>query len=240
MLNLDWEPKVHSASCVDIPCVSLSCEDTALQRWRAAHDPWLQSNRTNYSVWGEYAALAESGRFVLPYARESPTKRFAELHTALALQQHGFKAWGGVHLFQYGKQVGKGKGNTLRSTNEVRDRWPRRWRWPDKIQASLNARPRNPDLVAYSEDRNKWYFCEAKLDDPIDPEQWMALAVLHLLTGAPVAVVRVTRAPEPPAPQFSSIEIAFKEGEPLGWIKWDLVNASGEKKVLGRRKHRPE
>lgn len=129
-------------------------------RWKGAYEPWLQSDRTDYSVWGEYAELAKSGRLLLPYRNERPSRRFAELHTALLLQREGFICWG-VHLFEYERKVVKGTGNTKDNTKEVRAKWP--WpRWPTEIQETLNFKPRNPDIVAYSENRNEWRFCEVK------------------------------------------------------------------------------
>jgi hypothetical protein len=49
-----WEPVVHSRSRVDIPYMAVSYEPDALERWNAAYEPWLQSDRKDYSVWREY------------------------------------------------------------------------------------------------------------------------------------------------------------------------------------------
>jgi hypothetical protein len=50
----------------------------------------------------------------------------------------------------------------------------------------------------------------------------MALAVLHLLTGAPVAVLRVVEAASVRALQIRSTEITYQDGAiglaPVGWI----------------------
>jgi len=149
-MDLLWNPVVHSPSRVDIPQVTVSYEAVALRRWIAAHDPWIQSKRKRYSVFREYAELARSGRFLLPYENELPARRFAELHTALLLHREGFHCWGGVRLL--GKEVVKGKGNEKNNTNEVRSKAP--WRWPSDVQGTLNFTPRNPDIVAYSKARS--------------------------------------------------------------------------------------
>lgn len=216
-MDLRWQPEVHSRSRVDISYVTVNYEAVALERYQAAYEPWLKSERKNYSVWGEYAKLAKSGRFLLPFPGESPSRRFAELHTALSLQREGFTCWGGVLLFAGVKEVRKGKGRALANTEEVRAKWP--WpRWPSDIQGTLGFQPRNPDIVAYSEDRNEWRFCEAKRKDSIASGQLGALAVLHLLTGAAVAVVRVVEAGKPKELQPLPAEITYRDGAKLDWI----------------------
>jgi hypothetical protein len=216
-MDLLWKPVVHSPSRVDIPQVAVTYESGALERWIAAYEPWLQSDRADYLVWGEYAELAKGGRFLLPYTNEKKTRRFAELHAALLLHREGFTCWGGVHLFDYGRKVVTGKGNTKANTQAVRSRAP--WRWPTDIQDTLNFKPRNPDIVAYSEDRNEWRFCEVKrLGERVDPDQLKALAVLHLLTGAPVAVLRVVEHGKAEALQGLSTEIAYRDGVQLDWL----------------------
>jgi hypothetical protein len=217
-MDLLWKPVVHSPTHVDIPHVTVSYEAIALEEWKGAYEPWLQSDRTDYSVWGKYAKLAKSGRFLLPYGNESKARRFAELHAALLLQREGFTCWGGVHLFNYRRNVVTGKGNSKANTEEVRSRAP--WRWPSDVQDTLTFTPRNPDIVAYSKKRNEWRFCEVKgPGDRIKPDQLGALAVLHLLTGAPVAVVRVVEGSITTTSQTLSTEIEYRTGAQLDWIR---------------------
>jgi hypothetical protein len=104
-MDLLWQPVVHSPTLVDIPQVTLTYEAAALSEWKKANKPWLHSERKDHKVWGEYAKLAESGRFLLPYDNEPPARRFAELHAALLLEHEGFHCWGGAHLFDYGAPV---------------------------------------------------------------------------------------------------------------------------------------
>ena len=37
----------------------------------------------------------------------------------------------------------------------------RQWCWLSEIQG-LNCQPKDPDIIAYSEENNEWRFCEAK------------------------------------------------------------------------------
>jgi hypothetical protein len=48
---------------------------------------------------------------------------------------------------------------------------------------------------------------------------WRPLAVLHLLTGAPVAVLRVVEAASVRALQRLSAEIAYRDGAQLDWLR---------------------
>jgi len=215
-MNMLWKPIVNSPMSIEVPHVAASYDLESLESWKNASSSWQQSDQMDYSVWGEYSEIAKTGRFLLPYRNEALSRRFAELHTALMLQREGFTCWGGVYLFQYGSPVVKGKGNSMANTNEVRSMAP--WRWPSEIQDALSFKPRNPDLVGYSEERNEWRFCEVKRrGEPVDLDQLRALAVLHLLTGAPVAVIRVTNGDRISPPSFSC-DIRYKDGTTLDWI----------------------
>jgi hypothetical protein len=218
-MDLLWKPVVHSPTQVDIPQVTLTYEPAALAGWKKANKPWLHSERKDHTVWGKYAELAESGRFLLPYDNEPPARRFAELHAALLLEREGFHCWGVVLLFDYDRKMNKGKGNTKANTEEVRSLAP--WRWPSEIQNTLNFQPRNPDIVAWSKARGEWRFCEVKgPGDRINPDQLKALAVLYLLTGAPVAVLRVVEVAADSAVQMRSAEIAYRKRGHLDWIQF--------------------
>jgi hypothetical protein len=163
--------------------------------------------------------LAGSGRFVLPFRGETPARRFAELHTALLLHGEGFFSWGGVHLF-YPADGRKPKGRKTKNPNtEDVQSMMRPWIWPNEIQGMLDFLPRNPDIVSYYKKRNNWRFCEVKRRrEPIDDAQLGALAVLHLLTAAPVAVVRVVENVTSTNVQMLSTGIGYKKKAQLNWI----------------------
>ena len=187
-LNMRWRPKAHSVTEVEIPVIVLKHSAKAHQRWKDAQGPWKMSGYTDSSAFGRFARLIDSGRFRPPKGGQAPYK-FGEFYTALRLERMGYTCWSAVHLFQYGKKNQYAEFST-RNTNEVRDQWSD-LPWPSAIQRALAFQPRNPDIVA-CHPRKGWLFCEVKrLNDRIKIDQVRALAVLHLLTGAPVAIVRV-------------------------------------------------
>ena len=186
-MHMHWRPVVHSATCVEIPVVVATHSRRAYERWKEAQEPWRYSGYTDDSAFGRYARLAKTERFRFPKGGQAPYK-FGEFHAGLLLDRAGFTCWTGVQLFDHRKPK---RGFWLKNTNEVRRKWPRAWDWPGDIQRTLAFLPRTPDLVAYHP-RKGWRFCEVKrLNDRIKDDQLRALAVLHLLTGAPVAIVRV-------------------------------------------------
>jgi hypothetical protein len=134
--------------------------------------------------------LARSERFRFPKGGQAGYK-FGEFHAGLWLERAGFTCWTGVQLFDHPKPR---KGFWQKNTDEVRALWnvhKHGCQWPGDICASLRFQPRTPDLVAYHP-RKGWRFCEVKrVNDRVTPEQLKALAILHLLTNAPVAIVRV-------------------------------------------------
>lgn len=88
----------------------------------------------------------------------------------------------------------------------------------------MKVEPKKPDLVFYSEERDEWRFCEVKGKyEPVRAGQLEGLAVLHLITAAPVAIVRVV--PEPPKGnvsvsqnQYWEVTLKFKKDAQLDWI----------------------
>jgi hypothetical protein len=225
-------PRIHSRFLVEIPEVFIQYDPAALDRWKAAQPAFDQSGRKRYSLYGRYAPLARDGKFLLPYSN-SPRKRFPEFHTAHLLEDEGFECWGQVQLFEDprplfvdGEPVRNGKGNAVRNTQHVRGQVRGAWPWPSDIQQSLAFQPRNPDVVGYRpRQRGKWLFCEVKgPGDGVSGEhftaQLNALAVLHLLTGSPVAIVRPVPQGGPARPgRFYPARIGYKRGASLDWIR---------------------
>lgn len=230
-MDLLWQPTVHSRSRIEIPEVLVRYLPETLEQWKAKLEAWQESGCKDFSVWGEYRSLAEAERLYLPTGRMISAQRFAEFHTALLLEREGFTCWGGVQLFRYGKDVVKGQENT----NAVRDIWEKSNTslWPDDIRHTLDLPlgryHRNPDIVAYGEDQAEWRFCEVKWKDPVAPDQLSALAVLHLLTGAPVAVVRVVPEDRGRKTQCTSYEghVTDKGDARLDWIRDSDVAGKG-------------
>jgi hypothetical protein len=222
---------VSALTRVEIPVVVLEYAAERLVGWKAAQQHWRLSAYTDHQVWGPYAFLGTSGRF--PFRRDEAKSayRFNEAHTVLWLeQQEGFVCWSRVQLFRYGKNLRDGLART--NTNEVRALWrDSGWPWPDEVQTSLAAppgwpvgksyRPRNPDVVAYHPLRKEWRFAEVKgWTENVDQDQLTALGVLHLLTGAPVALVRLLqqgRRTKATRPDRTPANIRYNLGADLGW-----------------------
>jgi len=99
--------------------------------------------------------------------------------------------------------------------------FPREWPWPTEIQHTLAFQPRNPDLVAYDHERAEWRFCEVKETDPVSSGQLGALGVLHLLTGAPVAVVRLVAHGRHREPRSYHADAKFNPDTRVDWIRPD-------------------
>ena len=231
-MDIDWNPKSDPPSLVKIPEVFVQFEPAARERWIAAQARFEQSSRKDYLTYGEYGRFAEEGRFRLPYST-GPKMKFAEFHTALLLDGEGFEGWSQVHLFddpmplfKDGQPVRRGRDNAVPNTLHIMRHPGWRWRWPSEIQQTLDFRPRNPDIVAYRQGkRPEWRFCEVK--GPSDKcsgghftEQLNTLAVLHLLTGSPVAIVRpVEQRQRPRIARTYEAHIKYKRGARLDWIR---------------------
>ena len=68
--------------------------------------------------------------------------------------------------------------------------------------------------------RKGWRFCEVKrLNDRIKDDQLRALAVLHLLTGAPVAIVRVVPKGGRTAWKPHEASLTYRKGVRRSWIR---------------------
>jgi hypothetical protein len=233
-MNLAWRLEFSSASAshigVKIPVVTISLSEAVLEEYLAGFEKFVKSKRKDFRLLGPYAEIASRGPFFLSTGKKSPKAKFNELHTAWTLEHEGFSCWGGVSWFEKDRKPVGGKNKTIANTKEIRSMkaWYAPIRWPSDIQATMKVVPTNPDIVAYSEDPEEWRFCEVKgPNESILPRQREGLAVLHLLTGGPVAFVRVvpeslsdTRLkhlyePEP-------VQIAFRTDAELDWIHRDV------------------
>jgi hypothetical protein len=187
----EWPQARKWVAEVDIPLIAIRYDPDAHDSWRNAQKQWQASGRTEYRAFGRFAELARRGRLRLPNDGHA-SYRFVEFETALQLESAGFTCWGGVQLFKYGNKNFDPEKWAARQTAEVKGHWPSAWPYPAEVQDYLAFRPRNPDLVAFHPRRGEWRFCEVKgPNDRFDSEQLASLAVLHLLTGSPVAVVKL-------------------------------------------------
>ena len=214
----NWNPVIHSVRRVEIPVVVRRYVPEEFNAWRDAQGPWLQSGRTDWSVWGKYAGLGRAGRIRFPKGGQA-SYGFGEFHTAHWLESAGFRCWR-PRLFDYGKPMVQGFAKER--TDEVKQLWAETVDslWPAEVQVTLDFQPRSPDLVGYNKKRNEWRFCEVKRrGDRTSPEQLMALAVLHLLTRQQVAVVRVVPDGRAIEPVPYVVDVKYRRGAKLRWIR---------------------
>jgi hypothetical protein len=191
MLTLDWSgPEVHSTLRLEA-----SLRETVLphpvgahQDWTNRRAAWRESNGLDWTVWGDYASLIKSHRYGLHIPRRGPGQDafgFSETFTGLHFERLGFRCFRTVRLFREAPF-------DTETTREVTKRFKAgRHRWPQLFAEGLDFKPKNPDLVMYSAKRREWRFVETKRDEKVFPEQVASLVFLHLLLGAPVAIVRV-------------------------------------------------
>lgn len=218
-MKTKWKPIVKGRDRVDIPVVARYYDPADFSRWKAAQLKWQASGRTDATAWGEYACLMEGGRIRFPNGGQA-AYGFGEAHTALWLHRQGFMCWR-PPIFSYGKTLRPGF--RLRVQNEVRSYWDTNslGPWPADVQGALDFLPRSPDVVAYHPKRKEWRFCEVKrARDRVALEQVQALALLHLLTGAPVAVIKVLEDGVAATREYLPVTVPFKHGVRTPWNRW--------------------
>jgi hypothetical protein len=220
MLDLKWTPQIGPPAIVEIPIVYLGCASDAQAQWRKAQERWHRTNKCE-PQWDTYFKLIESGGIRVKSGGQVGYG-FPEIHTVVHLAQQGFKWWTTVQLFNYGTR--NISDHRRRKTEEVKREWKRTLaaKWPADIQDRLEGpAPRNPDIVAYHPQRNEWRFCETKSwTDQVKEGQLVGLAVLHLLTKAPVAIVRIV--PEGRSPKGEPLARAmlrYREEADLKWVQ---------------------
>ena len=99
------------------------------------------------------------------------------------------RAGTGVHLF--GRRPVNAE-RRLKNTRAVEDQLKKDGIAPPRgLTHDLTPALKNPDVVAYDRRRKEWRFCEVKRTERVQPGQIAGLAVLHLLTGGAVTVVRL-------------------------------------------------
>jgi len=218
LATANWIPTVHSDTTVDLPVVIRHYRQEEFEEWKLAQPKWQASGKVDTSVWGKYAKLVKTGRFRFPNGGQA-SYGFGEFHTALALERLGWMCWR-PRLFDYGKPMVQGFAKV--NTDDVRELWQKTLNapWPADIQLCLRLQPRSPDLVAYHRSEDRWLFCEIKRNkDRTTPAQLTGLAVLHLLTGASVAIIKVLPSGRVTSTEPCSVRIDYRNGADLGWIR---------------------
>jgi hypothetical protein len=170
---------------VTIPETAISDGEGELDYWLNCRRLWRAAGGEDYSLWGKYRRLVESGRYHFADRQGSGPYGFAEAFTTLALERRGFKCWTGVHLF--GRRPVRAEVRK-RNTDAVELQLKRDG---FELPANVSRDAKNPDIVAYHPRLKEWRFCEVKRTEEVARGQIIGLAILHLVTGGPVTVVRL-------------------------------------------------
>lgn len=227
-MDLDWPaPRIHIEEAGGTTTISVQIAKVGItldqpltierESWRNSHRRWKSSHCRDWSAWGHYEALARTGHFAFPTSNQ-PNAGWPEAHAAWLLASEGFTCWTSVQLFFP-------QGRTLReprrlcNTRTVEQVLREKGYQPPRELADYVGIPlRNPDLVAHRPSDGDLRFCEVKVRDGIREGQIAALAMLYLLTGAPVTVVQLH---EPGS-------------QPRGWTKKEKFPFHGPPGLLRR------
>jgi len=195
---------------IRVPEIQLLHTRKSLENWGDSRIAWRERRNGESPDWPDHKRLFTSGRyhFAHPHGGTPPFFRcgdqpygFAECHAALVLKPKGYTCWTGAYLF------GRRSTRPQRVANtEAIERWFTRTETPlprticahvsDPVSGH-SLKPKDPDVVAFHTSRREWLFWETKRvtedgrKEKVDPRQTLGLAVLHLLTNAPVAVARL-------------------------------------------------
>ncbi len=203
-----------------------------LRQWSEAKKAWIDQGmcahcrekwaagcrQCDYSVWGPYSDLVASRRYHYAHYDRKDRVGWPEGFTALKLADQGFTCWTGVHLFPTRRDLTPAG---RASTAAIEERLKRAGMvLPRDAYNHLQSadgrplKPGNPDIVAYDEVRDEWRFAEVKWKgDTTKDDQIIGLALLHLLTGANVAVIHLIPKGSTVAPQ--SHQARFRYAGPL-------------------------
>lgn len=171
-------------------------DPNALVLWSDRLTKWCASGRADLACLGPFASLAKKERIIC--FNGAPRRHgFAEALVASRLENEGYRCWTGVQLFPWDGRAVRAA-DRRRNTEEVegllRDAHiplPRTFLARLDEQRERHGRMKNPDLVCYHAGRGAWRFIEVKRNERVLPGQVNALAFLHVLTGAEVAIIRL-------------------------------------------------
>ena len=196
-MNVDWQVQdLHTSRgtrrevTATIPEVQLEYAPQLRRDWKAMRTRFLESGMQDLSVWGEFSQLAQCGRYLFTKRRDRSSFGWAEAYVALTLAPE-FDSWTAAKLFRWNGRPIRKEPQKANTENVESMLLGEGFTLPRELQDYLDFRPKNPDLILRHRTTKEWRFCEVKRDEPVLPEQVNALAFLHLLTGAPVAVVRL-------------------------------------------------
>jgi len=180
---------------IEIPEILIQYPEDAPIRWQEIVNRWWNSPRDNFSVWEEYAPLMMSGRYGIPSLAQM-SYAFSETFAGLTLERRGLTCYRSAKLFsRRGRQVGEMQ--RKRNTDAVKGRFELMGLpWPRTVQSHFSATLKNPDITAFGPGALDVQFCEVKRGHERGLQfqaQLDGLGALHLITGAPVAILRLVR-----------------------------------------------
>lgn len=194
-----------------IPERTVQCPTESLTEWKRAKGlwqtrgrcsdcPWQEAcERCDYSVWGNYAPLVRDRRYHYADRDDDSTVGFGEGFAALWLETQGFRCRTAVRLFGKRPQVRWGGRNTRWVETQMQRAGIPELRGiglQTQTLAGAALRAKNPDVVACVGQPSRWRFAEIKrndhgVHDTVKRGQLVGLTLLHMATGAAVAVVRL-------------------------------------------------
>jgi hypothetical protein len=204
-IPLDWPaPVLHLTRTPSGTSVEATIHELAVRHgvsegpyWDDCRRRWRHCGGTDVAVWQKYRELVESGRYHFASRRGRSQYGFAEAVVALTLQRLGFTCWTGVHLLGRPPKAAKQR---VKNTSDVETLLRcDGYTLPRQIDSSVTRRAKNPDIVAYHPKRREWRFCEVKRDEAVQKGQVIGLALFHLITGGPVAIIRIGAGHHPKA-----------------------------------------
>jgi hypothetical protein len=167
----------------------LLCPEDEVQIWDQCRHRWRGSHRAIDAEWQRYRDVVESGRYHFVARKGDAKYGFAEAFVALALLRLGYSHVGtGAYLFHpVPRKAGIRRDNSLAINRMLRElQLPSHEQFREFCEIATDV-----DLAAYDSTRRKWCFCDAKRDEDVEPKQVAGLALLRLLTGADVGIVRL-------------------------------------------------
>jgi hypothetical protein len=156
------------------------------RRFEKLRRQWWASDRSDWSMWGPYQALAESGRFEF-VLRNMPRHAFPEIHVARLLELDGYETWTSIKPFS------PPRGAPAKLHTETFDRWMRASHGRLPRELLIAPQPKNPDLIAKHRVTGRLLACEVKHEDQVHPHQLVGLGVLARLFGLQVEIARLAR-----------------------------------------------
>ena len=189
-LSKPWRaPGVSVAVTIRIPEVPCFYPADAPKDWERMALAWIASGLRDFGVWGVHEPLIRSRRYGTPKKEKHKAYAFVETFVGSELERNGFTCYRSARLFVPKYQQNMRQANTRAVRGLLKSLG---LPLPHLVQAHFDRELKNPDLTAYNAETKDLRFCEVKRKGERVPQKQIdGLGALHLITGAPVAIVRV-------------------------------------------------